>query len=77
MIKLFSGTANPKLSEEVAQQLGIQLSNIEIVRFENSEVRVRVQEDVKNDVCVLIQPFSNPTDTNLIEFFLSCGAPLS
>lgn len=74
MIKLFSGTANPKLSEEVAQQLGIQLSNIEIVRFENSEVRVRVQEDVKNDICVLIQPFSNPTDTNLIEFFLSCDA---
>ncbi len=74
MIKLFSGTSNRPLSEEVASQLGIELSNIEIVRFENSEVRVRVEEDVRNDTCVLIQPFSNPTDTNLIEFFLSCDA---
>lgn len=74
MIKLFSGTANTSLTEEIASQLSIQLSNIEIVRFENSEVRVRVQEDVKNDTCVIIQPFSNPTDTNVLEFFLCCDA---
>ncbi len=74
MIKLFSGTSNRPLSEEVASNLGIELSHIEIVRFENSEVRVRVEEDVRNDTCVLIQPLSNPTDTNLVELFLCCDA---
>lgn len=74
MLKLFSGTANRSLSQEVAGILGVSLSKLEIVRFENSEVRVRVEEGVVNDTCVLIQPFSNPTDTSLIEFFLSGDA---
>lgn len=74
MLKLFSGTANPKLSEDVASSLGLQLSDLEVVRFDNSEVRVMVNEDVKDINCAVIQPFSNPTDTNLIEFFLTCDA---
>ena len=74
MIKVFSGTANQPLAEEVAREMGFQLSEIEIVRFENSEVRVWVKEDVKNETAVVIQPFSNPTDTNLFEFFLTCDA---
>jgi ribose-phosphate pyrophosphokinase len=74
MTKIFSGTANLPLTQEIASQLSLELSKIEIVRFENSEVRVRVQEDVKNDTCIIIQPFSNPTDTNLLEFFLCCDA---
>ncbi|MFW5704017.1 MAG: ribose-phosphate diphosphokinase [Patescibacteria group bacterium] len=74
MIKLFSGTANQPLAQEVASAMNLQLSAIEIVRFENSEVRVMIQEDVKDATTVVIQPFSNPTDTNLVEFFLTCDA---
>lgn len=74
MLKLFSGTANPRLSEEVASKLGMELSAVEVVRFENSEVRVTIEEDVKNDTCVIIQPVANPTDTNLMELFLMCDA---
>ena len=67
MFKLFSGSANPKLSQQVADILKINISKSEVVRFANSEVRVRIEEDVKNKTCVVIQPTSNPTDTNLIE----------
>lgn len=74
MLKLFSGTANPKLSKEVSKKLDIPLSRAEIVRFANSEVRVTLQEDVKNTTCVVIQPTSNPTDTHLMELFLFCDA---
>jgi ribose-phosphate pyrophosphokinase len=73
-MKLFSGTANPGLSEQIADHLNLRLSNVEIIRFENSEVRVRIQEDVKNDTCIIIQSVSNPTDTNLMELFLLCDA---
>src|SRR3989338_8602159 len=44
MLKLFAGTANPKLSLETAILLKIPLSNAEVVRFENSEVKVIVKE---------------------------------
>ncbi len=74
MFKLFSGSANPKLSAEVASILNIPLAKSEVVRFDNSEVRVRIEEDVKNEVCAIIQPTANPTDTNLMELFFFCDA---
>jgi len=74
MIKLFSGTANFKLSQEVAKLLRIPISKSEVVRFANSEVRVRIEENVKNQTCFIIQPTSNPTDSSLMELFLFCDA---
>lgn len=73
-MKLFSGTSNPTLAEKVAKLLDVPVSESEVVRFENSEVRVRVCEDVQEETCVVIQSISNPTDTNLMELFLFCDA---
>jgi len=74
MLKLFSGTSNQKLAGDVAKHLGQELAKVEIIKFENSEVRVRIEEDVKNDTCVIIQSTSNPTNTNLMELFLMADA---
>jgi ribose-phosphate pyrophosphokinase len=74
MIKLFSGSAHPRLSQEVAKLLNYPLSKAEVVRFGNSEVKVTIQEDVKQATSVIIQPTSNPTDTNLMELLFFCDA---
>jgi ribose-phosphate pyrophosphokinase len=73
-MKLFSGTANPKLAQEVAEALEMPVANSEVVRFDNSEVRVRIEEDVRDKKCVVIQSTSNPTDTHLMELFFFCDA---
>ncbi|MBI4226353.1 ribose-phosphate pyrophosphokinase [Candidatus Roizmanbacteria bacterium] len=74
MLKLFSGTAHPKLSQEVSKLLKLPLSKSEVVRFGNSEVRVRISENVRNSTCIVIQPAANPTDTNYMELFFFCDA---
>lgn len=74
MFKLFSGSANPKLSNEVSNLLSVPLSKSEVTRFDNSEIRVTIQEKVKDDVCVIIQPTANPTDTHLMELFFFADA---
>lgn len=74
MLKLFSGTAHPKLSQEVSRLIKIPLAKSEVVRFGNSEVRVTIQENVRDMTCVLIQSTSNPTDTNLMELIFFCDA---
>src|SRR3989344_727201 len=74
MIKIFSGTSNPKLAHEVAQAMGLGLAQSEVTKFDNSEVRVRIEEDVKHDTCVIIQSTSNPTNRNLMELFLMADA---
>lgn len=74
MLKLFSGSAHQGLSEEVAKLINIPLSKAEIVRFANSEVKVTIQEEVKQSTCIVIQSTANPTDTHLMEFFFFCDA---
>lgn len=74
MLKLFSGSSNPKLSNEVSKLLKIPLAKAEVVRFGNSEVKVTIQDVVKNQTCFVIQSISNPTDTHLMEFFFFCDA---
>lgn len=54
--------------------MGGSIGHSEVVRFDNSEVRVRIVEDVRDETCVVIQSTSNPTDTNLMELFLFCDA---
>ncbi len=73
-MKLFSGTANTPLSETVSKAAGIPLSRAEVIRFGNSEVKVTLQESVADETCAIIQPTSNPTDTNLMELCLFCDA---
>lgn len=74
MIKFFSGTAHPKLSQEVSKLSKIPISDAEVLRFGNSEVRVKINEEVKDSTCVLIQSTANPTDTNYMELFFFCDA---
>jgi ribose-phosphate pyrophosphokinase len=73
-LKLFAGTSNPELAESVAKTANTSLAKVEVTRFKNSEVRVRVEEDVKHDSSIIIQSTSNPTDTNLMELYLMCDA---
>ncbi len=73
-MKLFSGTSNEQLSKNVSTLLNIPLAQAEVVRFENSEVRIRIVADVKDQVCAVVQSTSNPTDENLIELLFFCDA---
>jgi len=74
MIKLFGGTSNPPLVSQVANNLNLKLSRCEIIRFNNSEIKVTIEEDIKNKICIVIQPTSNPTDTNIMELLFLADA---
>ena len=74
MIKLFSGTSNPKLAREVAKAMNMELAQAEVTTFDNSEVRVRIEEEVTHDTCVIIQTTAYPTNTMLMELFLMADA---
>jgi ribose-phosphate pyrophosphokinase len=73
-MKLFSGSAHPILSQEVSKLLKIPLSKSEVIQFGNSEIKVTIQENVKDQVCTVIQPTSNPTDTHIMELIFFCDA---
>jgi len=74
MIKIFTGSPNPNLAKEVSQLLNLPLGEAEIVRFDNSETKITIKENVVDELCIVIQPTANPTDTSLMELFYFCDA---
>ncbi|HET7403536.1 MAG TPA: ribose-phosphate pyrophosphokinase-like domain-containing protein, partial [Usitatibacter sp.] len=53
-LMLFTGNANPKLAQQVAKQLNIQLGRGTVSQFSDGEVMVELLENVRGkDVFVL------------------------
>lgn len=71
-MKIFSGSAHPKLAKEIAKELKTNLGKIEISKFPNGEKRIHILEAVKNETCFIIQP--TITDEDIIELFLIADA---
>lgn len=69
-MKLFSGTSNEPLAKKVADELNITLGKVEIVRFDDDECRVRIEEEVEGEEVVFIQSTPNPPDKYLMETYL-------
>jgi len=73
-LKIFSGTANPELSKEVADYLGVQLGELKINRFSDGEIYVQIGESVRGKDVYIIQPTCPPTNENIIELLVLMDA---
>ncbi|CAJ1943147.1 unnamed protein product [Sphenostylis stenocarpa] len=73
-LKLFSGTANPVLSQEIARYMGLELGKISIKRFADGEIYVQLQESVRGCNVYLIQPTCPPANENLMELKIMIDA---
>uniref|UniRef100_A0A2N9HU06 ribose-phosphate diphosphokinase n=1 Tax=Fagus sylvatica TaxID=28930 RepID=A0A2N9HU06_FAGSY len=73
-LKLFSGTANPSLSQEIAWYMGLELGKIKIKRFADGEIYVQLQESVRGCDIYLIQPTCPPANENLMELLIMIDA---
>lgn len=73
-VKIFTGRANPKLSEEIATYLGVELSSVVIKNFKDGELYVQVQESIRGDDVYIVQPTCNPVNESLMELLLLCDA---
>jgi len=73
-LKVFSGTANPCLAEEICASLGLGLGDLMLETFSDGEVYLQFQENVRGADVFLIQPTCRPVDHNLVELFLMIDA---
>ena len=70
-IKLFSGTASPELSAQIAQYLGVPLSGRDIIKFPNENIFVRLHSSVRGQDVFIIQTTSAPVSDNLLELLIT------
>lgn len=69
-VLLFSGSAHPALTVEIAQYLKMAVSPSKTRKFTNDNLEVQFGVSVRGKDVFLIQPLSPPCSDNLLELFI-------
>src|SRR3954466_7756686 len=72
-LKLMSGSANRPLAEAVAESIGVELTRLNLGRFSDGEISVRIDENVRGNDVFIMQP-TNPPAENIMELLLLIDA---
>jgi ribose-phosphate pyrophosphokinase len=73
-IKIFCGTANEPLTDEICHFLGMQRGQAHITRFSDGEVYLQILENVRGADVFVVQPTCYPVDQHLMELLLMIDA---
>src|SRR5882672_4056231 len=69
-LKVFSGRANPKLTQRICDYLGLPCASITIGNFPDTEISCKVDEDIRGRDVFLVQPTCPPVNENLMELLI-------
>ena len=72
--KLFSGTANKPLAEEIGRHIGVPVGEAKIQRFADGEVYFQLLENVRGVDVFVVQPTCYPVDQHLVELLVMIDA---
>jgi ribose-phosphate pyrophosphokinase len=73
-LRIFSGSANRPLAEEVAAHLGVSVGCATTTKLPDTEVHVQIDDLVRGHDIFLIQPCSAPVNDTLMELLLYIDA---
>src|SRR5688572_27364928 len=73
-LKIFTGTANPQLADEICKNLGVPLGKAEVGRFSDGELRIKLLENVRGDDTYVVQPTSPPVNDHVMELLIIIDA---
>ena len=73
-LRLFAGSANIPLAQEVARYLGLDLGPLIRKGFADGELYVQIQESIRGADVYLLQPTCRPVNDNLMELMILIDA---
>ncbi|MFQ5542892.1 MAG: ribose-phosphate diphosphokinase [Nitrospiria bacterium] len=73
-LKVFSGNSNLVLAKEITDYLGISLGQSTVSTFSDGEIYLKIEENVRGSDAFVIQSFSDPVNTNIMELLVLMDA---
>ena len=73
-MKIFTGNANPELAEKIAAYLKMELGQVEIKKFPDGEIFVKIKENIRGKDVFVVQPICCPPNENLMELLIMMDA---
>jgi len=73
-LMVFSGRSHTALAERIAEQLGVQLGEVEVYTFPNGETYCRYDESIRGADVFIVQTGCEPVDQNVMELLFMVQA---
>lgn len=73
-LQIISGNANLELTRSIARHLACPLASTDIFQFSNENIFVRINETVRENDVFVVQPFSSPVNTSIMELLIVVDA---
>lgn len=73
-LKIFCGSANRGLAEEIVDFVGVPLGDCEVNRFSDGEISISIRESVRGTNSFLIQPLCGPINESIMELLIIIDA---
>jgi ribose-phosphate pyrophosphokinase len=73
-IRVFSGTAHPRLARDIVRHLGLDLGRLSVRYFSDGEIHARFEDSVRGADVYVIQPTCPPVDDHLVELMICLDA---
>ena len=72
--KIFAGSANRKLAEDICTHVGVTLGESKLQRFADGEIYFQLLENVRGVDVFIVQPTCFPVDQHLVELLIMIDA---
>lgn len=73
-LKLIAGNSNPGMWQEISDYLGIPLTKGLVTKFSDGEIRVKIEESVRDAHCFILQSTCYPVNEHLMELLILIDA---
>jgi ribose-phosphate pyrophosphokinase len=73
-LMVFSGRSHPELAQRIAEQLGVELGEVDLKTFSNGETYCRYNESIRGADVFIVQTGCAPVDRNLMELLFMIQA---
>ncbi len=72
--RVFTGRANPEMAGAICRYLRTPLGKCDLSEFSNENIFVKFQENVRQRDVFIVQPFSSPVNSSIMEFLIMIDA---
>src|SRR5690242_7186703 len=73
-LKVFSGSSHPALAQEICQQIGIPLGRATTKRFSNENLKIKIDENVREQDVFVVQTSAPPLSEGIVELLILLDA---
>jgi ribose-phosphate pyrophosphokinase len=74
LLKVFAGASHPALALEICAHLGVPLGRAHTTRFSNENLKVRIEENVREKDVFVVQTAAPPLSEHIVELLIFLDA---